>query len=422
MLQHHAGCCTSAQRATGLLFALMATFLLIASLSQPAQSQTFNVIHNFTGGPDGGQPAAGPTLDRSGNLYGTAFYGGNFNNCASGCGVVYKLTLHGSSWTLNPLYSFTGAGDGALPYYGAVTIGADGTLYGTTSSGGISESGTVFNVHPRAAACASIICPWMDTTVHQFGNGNDGFTSTSGVIFDAAGNLYGTTYRGGASGNGTVWQATRSGQTWTESVIYNFAGTTDGVNPAGTLTMDSAGNLYGTTYGGGANGWGTVFKLTTSGSGWTKTILYNFQNGNDGRAPVGGVVLDPAGNIYGGTAFGGQNGGGAVYELSPSDGGYTINVLYGFSGVAGPYNNLTIDAGGNLYGTTYRDGADLAGSVFKLTQSNGNWTLTSLHDFTGGNDGGYPTSSVAVDAHGNVFGTASSGGSNNQGVAFEITP
>ena len=109
MLQHHAGGCTSA-RATGLGFALVATLLLIASLSQSAQSQTFSVIHNFTGGPDGGQPAAGVTLDRSGNLYGTAFYGGNFNNCASGCGVVYKLTLHGSSWTLNPLYSFNGPG------------------------------------------------------------------------------------------------------------------------------------------------------------------------------------------------------------------------------------------------------------------------------------------------------------------------
>ena len=303
-----------------------------------------------------------------------------------------------------------------------MTIGPDTTLYGTTSSGGIGESGTVFNVHARPAACASIICPYLDTTVHQFGSGNDGFTPTSGVIFDAAGNLYGTTYRGGASGNGTVWQATRSGQNWTESVIYNFAGTSDGVNPAGTLTMDSAGNLYGTTYSGGANGWGTVFKLTNSGSGWTKTILYNFQNGNDGRAPVGGVVFDQAGNIYGGTAFGGQNGGGAVYQLVPSGGGYTINVLYGFSGVAGPYNNLTFDASGNLYGTTYRDGADLAGSVFRLTQSGGNWTLTDLHDFTNGSDGGYPTSSVAVDAHGDVFGTASSGGSNNQGVVFEITP
>jgi uncharacterized repeat protein (TIGR03803 family) len=150
-------------------------------------------------------------------------------------------------------------------------------------------------------------------------------------------------------------------------------------------------------------------------------VIYNFQNANDGRAPAGGVIFDQAGNLYGGTVFGGVNSGGVVYELSPSGGNWTLTTLYSFSGIAGPYNTLTF-ANGTLYGTTYRDGANLAGSVFKLTQSGGTWTFTDLHDFTNANDGGYPTSSVGVDAHGDAFGTASSGGSSGQGVVFEITP
>lgn len=421
-MQHHAGCFALAQRSAKMAFALVAAFFLVASLSYPAQSQTYAVLHNFTGGQDGGQPAAGPTLDASGNLYGTTFNGGNQNGCASGCGGVYKLMHRNSSWVLSPLYSFTGAGDGALPDYGAVTFGRDGTVYGTTSSAGLDESGTVFNLRPRATACASILCPWTDTTVHQFGTGNDGLQPLGSVVFDAAGNMYGTTYLGGTAGMGTVFEATRSGQNWTESVIYNFAGGSDGANPVAGLIFDTGGNLYGTTYSGGANGWGTVFKLSPSGSGWTKTILYNFQNANDGRAPAGGVIFDQAGNLYGGTVFGGANSGGVVYELSPSGGNWTLTTLYSFSGVAGPYNKLTFDDSGNLYGTTYRDGADLAGSVFKLTQSGGNWTFIDLYDFTGANDGGYPTSSVAVDAQGVVYGTASSGGNKGQGVVFEIAP
>ena len=156
----------------------------------------------------------GPTLDASGNLYGTTFSGGNKSDCASGCGAVYKLTHHSSSWVLSPLYSFTGAGDGALPEYGAVTLGPDSAPYDTTSSGALDESGTIFNVRPRATACPTTICPWTENTVHQFGTGNDGLQPLGSVIFDAAGNLYGTTYLGGASGMGTVFEATRSGQNW----------------------------------------------------------------------------------------------------------------------------------------------------------------------------------------------------------------
>ena len=421
MLQLQAGCLASAQRPGRILLAITAAVLFVSSLPRLAQGQTYTVIHNFTNGQDGGQPAAGPTLDRGGNLYGTALYGGS-QNCATGCGIVYKLARHGNSWLLNSLYAFTGAGDGALPYYGALALGPDGTPYGTTFGGGINQSGVIFNLKPHPTNCATTNCSWIDTTVHQFGLGNDGFSPTSGVVFDAAGNFYGTTFSGGSSGNGAVYEATRSGGVWTESVIYNFGGGNDGANPVASLSFDSVGNLYGTTYAGGTSGFGTVFKLTHSGGAWTKSVLYNFQNGSDGRAPSGGVLFDRAGNLYGSTVFGGANGGGTLYELTPSGGNWTLNTLYSFSGVAGPYNNLTMDANGNLYGTTYRDGANQVGSVFKLTPSNGSWMFSTLHDFTDGNDGGYPTSSVAVDSSGNIYGTASSGGSDNQGVVFEITP
>jgi uncharacterized repeat protein (TIGR03803 family) len=189
------------------------------------------------------------------------------------------------------------------------------------------------------------------------------------------------------------------------------------------VTVDDHGNLYGTTSLGGANGGGVVYELSPSGSGWKQTVLYTFQGLSDGQNPVGGVVLDPAGNLYGTTFDGGINGGGTVYQLSPSGGGWTFTVLYSFSGgYGGPYNKLTLDAKGNIYGFTNGDGANGLGSVFKLTPANGGWTFTGLYDFVGGTEGASPYGSVAVDSDGNVFGTAAVGGSQNQGVVFEITP
>jgi uncharacterized repeat protein (TIGR03803 family) len=413
MLQLKANRSASSKNLTRLSLALITMFFVLAGASRPAHSQTYTVIHNFTG-TDGSSPYAGPTVDASGHVYGTTYLGG-----ATGNGSVYKLSLHGSSWLLSPLYSF-GGGDGSGPGFGAVTIGPDGTLYGTTEGGGI--FGAAFNVRPRAAACASVICPWMNSTVHLFGRGSDGAQPLAGVTFDSAGNLYGTTSEGGATGNGTVWQATHSGQSWTESVIYSFAGGSDAAGPVSGVRFDAAGNLYGTSSFGGANGLGAVYKLTRSGSGWTEAVIYNFQGANDGQNPVGGVVPDAAGNLYGTTFFGGANGGGTVYKLSPSGGGWTLTTLYSLSGGGGPYNYLTFDAAGNIYGTTNRDGAIGDGSVFKLSPNGGGWTFTDLYDFTNGTDGGFPYGSVAVDAHGNIFGTTSSGGSNNQGVVFEITP
>ena len=397
-----------ALRTTVFPFALMTLLLLLAGVSQPAESQTYKVIYNFTGnGSDGATPYGGPTLDRSGNLYGTTYLGGTY-----GSGSVYRLSPRGSSWTYSSLYSFKGASDGAGPAFGSLVIGGNRALFGTTEAGG--NFGTAF------AVCN---CPGREIVLHRFGTGTDGAQPIGGVVLDAAGNFFGTTSLGGAFANGTVFGAKRSGSTWTEAVLYSFTGGDDGASPPAGVTVDANGNLYGTTSFGGVNGSGVVYQLSRSGSGWKQTVLYNFQGIDDGQNPVGGVVLDAAGNLYGTTFDGGINGGGTVYQLSPSDGGWIFTTLYSFSGgYGGPYNKLTLDSKGNIYGFTNGDGAFGLGSVFKLTPANGGWTFTDLYDFTGGSQGASPYGSVAVDGDGNVFGTAAVGGSQNQGLVFEIIP
>jgi len=188
------------------------------------------------------------------------------------------------------------------------------------------------------------------------------------------------------------------------------------------------GNLYGTTVFGGT-GHGTVYELVPAATTWHEKILYRFTGGNDGGNPTAGLTLDHAGNLWGATSFGGSDGGGTVFELTPSGSGWEFNLIYNFSGYGvqdGPYANLTIDQLGNVYGTTYSDGANRAGSVFKLTNSNGNWVYTDLHDFDG-TDGEYPLGSLAIDRSGNLYGTTVDGGYGDGctvdcGLAFEITP
>ena len=407
MLRGQSDCFTFARRAAVIIFVFMCAFSFVASMSQPAHSQTYKVIHNFTY-YGGATPYSGPVFDKFGNMWGAAYSGGSF-----GSGGVYRMSRHGSSWAYTLLYSLKGTPDGAGPAFGTLAIGPDGSLFGTTEGGGY--LGTAFVVCP-GTGCAS-----TESVVHSFGHGTDGNEPIGGVAFDTAGNFYGTTLLGGTLGNGTVWQAARSGKKWITRVIYNFgADTTDAVNPAAAPTVDPQGNVYGTTSFGGAFSSGAIYKLTPSGSGWTESVLYNFQGLDDGQNPVGGLILDLAGNLYGTTFDGGVNGGGTVYELSPSG---TFTTLYSFSGgYGGPYNKLTFDANGNLYGATNGEAAYGYGSVFKLTPGSGGWTLTDLYDFTNGADGGDPYGSVAVDSSGNVFGTAVTAGGNGQGVFFEITP
>ena len=395
------------RQAIFISFALLSMALFLVGASHPAQSQTYKVIYSFTGqGSDGSSPYGGPVLDSKGNLFGTTYTGGIY-----GSGSVYRLSPSGSSWTYSSLYSFKAGTDGVGPGFGSLAIGPGDVLFGTTEGGGY--FGTDFEIYPS---------PGREIQIHQFGKGMDGAQPIGGVVLDAAGNFYGTTSLGGAYGNGTVYEEKRSGHTWNESVIYSFTGGNDGTNPPSTVTVDALGNLYGTTSLGGADGYGVVYKLSPHGSSWEQSVLYTFQGLNDGQFPVGGVILDRAGNLYGTTFNGGVNGGGTVYELSPSASGWTFNTLYSFTGVyGGPYNKLTL-ANGNLYGFTEAGGANGLGSVFQLTPSGGGWTFSDLYDFTGGDDGAEPYGSVAVDSEGNIFGTTNEDGSFNQGVVFEITP
>jgi len=411
--------------AAGLALALVFALTLVAT--KPAQAQMFNIIYTFTGQNDGANPYAGVTMDRRGNLYGTTLAGGS-----AGYGAVFELKRSGSDWIVSPLYSFTGGNDGAQPR-ARVIIGPDGALYGTTFGGGGAGCagfgcGTVFNLRPPAFSCETAMCPWKETVLYRFTGGTDGGQPLGDLVFDQAGNIYGTTQEGGlphSCGNlgcGVVYELTRSGDSWTESALYQFSGGSDGDIPNGGVVFDHSGNLFGTTLSGGSNNFGTVFQLTPSGSGWTQKVLYSFQDSLDGSEPNAGVLFDSSGNLYGTTIFGGAGDGGTVFQLTPSGGNWTLSVVYGLTGNAGPFGNLSLDAAGNLYGTTYQDGAYVVGSGFKLTPSQGSWTYTSLHDFTGGNDGQYPLSNLIFDSRGNMYGTAAYGGANGYGVVLEITP
>ena len=394
-------------------------FALIVIATQAAKAQTFTVLHNFTDGGDEGYPSAGLTIDRAGNLYGTTNSGGGSS------GKVFKLTRSSFGWRLSPLYSFTGNDDGAFPA-ARVIFGPDRALFGTTYSGGGGCScGIVFNLRPSARAPSSALVPWTETVLYRFEDYPDGSNPSYGdLVFDRNGNLYGTTVFGGSGASGTVYQLTPSHDGWTESVIYSFTGGSDGGNPYAGVVFDKAGNLYGTTLQGGAYYNGAVFQLTPSGSGWTENILYSFQNGSDGAYPQGGLILDASGNFYGTTASGGQNRAGTVFKLTRSDGSWTFVPLYSFTGDygSGPVANLIMDQAGNLYGMTYGDRGPDYGTVFKLTPGGGSWTEIVLHRFANGDDGGSPYGSLVFDTDGNLYGTTSYGGAYDAGVVFEITP
>ena len=429
-----------------VLWITIAAMALLQGVATPtAQAQTFTVIHSFSAAPDGANPPVGLTLDPQGNLYGVTGGGGNLGgNCGSlGCGTVFKMRRAGSGWIMTPLYRFSGP-DGLSPH-GRLTFGPDGTLYGTTYAGqGDSCScGNVFNLRPSPTRPATPFTPWLETVIHQFSPyGGDGFAPEGDVVFDHDGNLYGTTLVGGNDqcgglGCGTVYELSPSAGGWIENVIYPLTGTGDGKEPADGPVLDLSGNLFVTSTEGEYDDnaqWGSVFELSPSASGWTESTLHTFQNGS-GVVPEAGLIIDTAGNLYGATAAtSGNGGGGTIYQLTPYGGGWSFENLYTFSGGGsgrtGPVARLLMDAAGNLYGTTYAVGAYGKGSVFKLSPGGGGWTLTTLHDFTGGSDGANPEGGLVMDANGNLFGTTFAGGkvsSNCQGtqytcgVVFEIS-
>ena len=398
-----------------LVFAMMAYGTLAWAASE-------TVLHSFGSAGDGAYPFAGLTMDANGNLYGTASAGGSSNQCGGmGCGVVYRLMpAGGGSWNYGVLHSFT-ANEGGNPY-STVAIDRTGALYGTTlyyASG----CGTVFSLTPGSGGT------WSESTVHRFTCGNDGFSSY-GVVFDSTGRLYGTAYAGGANEHGLVFYlAHQSALKWDELVLHAFNGA-DGGSPAGNLIFDASGNIYGTTYEGAPGLTGVVFKLSPSGgAGWSESVLYAFQGtgftaGPDGVNPVAGVVADAEGNLYGTCDYGGPANLGAVFELSPKgDGTWTETVLHTFSGGSDgghPYAGVILDQQGNLYGTT-QGGAGSNGTVYKMSRgSNGQWTETILYAFQGGTDGSTPYGALVMDSSGNLYGTTAFGGQYGGGVVFEI--
>ena len=428
--QHRVWGCGISLRAAVAGLALVAGFGLTVVATPAAQAQTYKVIHNFTGGGDGGDPSAGLTIDRAGNLYGTNSVGG------TGYGNVFKLQRAGSNWTLNSLYNFAGSNDGAGPNLAPVVFGPDGSLYGTTYKaaegvcGGGNGCGTVFKLQPPLKACKSALCPWQETVLYRFTGGSDGGNPEGPLVFDHTGNLYGTARAGGTSGCvgagcGTVYKLTKSGSNWTQSVLYTFTGGSgDQGLPDSGVIFDPSGNLYGTAQGCYSGFYGTVFQLTPAGSGWTYATIFNFPGGIGG-CPVAGLVLDQSGELYGALALDS----GAVFDATFS-GSWAFHLAYTLSGPAGqacgPFGALVMDSAGNLYGTTACDGANDLGSVFKLTPSSGTWTYTDLHDFNG-SDGSNPYSNLVFDSSGNLYGTASTGGTGSAcaggcGVVFEITP
>ncbi len=396
---------------------LCALLLIAMCATLPAQAQTLTTLHTFTGQMDGAAPQGLVAIDHTGNVYGSAPEGGSH-----GGGAVFRSSYRNGARTFTPLYDFQRGQDGSDPEAG-VTLGPDGALYGTTLFGGGSGCtenmgcGTVFKLTPPTTFCRMVLCSWDETVIYHDVDPSDPCCFFGGVIVDNAGNIYGMS-QGGGNGNcfgmgcGTVYKLTPSGGNYTLSVIYNFQGGNDGAAPLGNLTMDAAGNLYGTATYGGQFGYGTVFKLVHSAGGYTFQLLYTFTDGSDGVMPQGNVVLDSAGNLYGASGDGG-----GIFQITPF-GTYTlIDPILG--GLQSPIN---IDAAGVIYGTTYAGGTRDDGTIFKLGYSNGVWTHTTLHSF-GGNDGALPLSGVGFDASGNLYGTTTyAGGPADDGTLWQLTP
>ncbi len=392
--------------------AIFTAILFVTSTRAAAQEQ---VLHSFANnGTDGLDPDGGAIFDAAGNLYGTTWAGGTYDG-----GTVYELTpAAGGGWTEKVLHSFNNNGtDAAYPAAGLI-FDAAGNLYSTTAGGGAYRNGAVFELTPTAGG------GWTEKVLYSFnGNGTGGDAPYSGLVFDAVGNLYGTTYYGGTYSGGTVFELSpQAGGGWTEKVLHSFGNGTDASAPFSGLTFDTAGNLYGTSEIGGADSAGTVYELSPqAGGGWTEKVLYSFaNNGTDGTVPRAGVIFDAAGNLYGTAFAGGAYKLGALFELTPAGGGtWTEKVLHSFgNGTDGadPYAMLVFDTAGNLYGTTYQGGSYGGGTVFRFNAQG----EVLLHSFSGA-DGSEPFAGLIFDAAANLYGTTTSGGASNVGTVYEIT-
>ena len=384
------------RRYVTMMLAVLSAMLLAATHSALAQSET--VLYSFgSQAGDGANPGCCLILDKQSNLYGTTNYGG-----AYGFGTIFRLTPSNEETVL---YSF-GVAD-IVPSPAALIRDQQGNFYGTTVGGGANDEGTVFKLASNGTV----------TVLHNFGSqAGDGTLPGWDLVLDKQNNLYGTTNYGGAYGSGTLYRLTSNGN---ETVLYSFgAQAGDATVPSGRLTFDKQGNLYGATSTGGAYGSGTVFKLTPSGD---ETVLYSFGGQAGDFNPGLELILDKQGNLYGTTGSGGAYNSGTVYRLAPTG---DITVLHSF-GQSGdgifPIGYLILDKQGNLFGTTYdSNSAQGHGTVFKLSPA-GDETVLHVFGVQPG-DGIHPIWNLAFDKQGNIYGVTSEGGANGYGTLFRVTP
>lgn len=427
----------SVKRSLAALVRLGITVAAITlTLALNAQAQTETMLYSFVGGTDGSYPYGGLVADSAGNLYGTTQFGGDLGFCKGvGCGTIFELSPNGQGgWTKNVLHNFIST-DGAYPMGGLILDGS-GSLYGTTENGGASDDGVAFRLSPNSSG------GWDETVLHSF-NGSDGAQPRGTLAFDARGSLYGTTTFGGLnrcapfSGCGSVFELTpTSSGPWKETIIHRFTGGRAGGNPESGVALDTAVDIFGTLEFGGmvqkgcpSSGCGLVYELTPNSFGrFTFNQLHAFQGGTDGATPIAGVTVDIAsGHVFGTTEFGGAKGLGVVYELSHDGNGWSEKELHSFYENASndggePWAGVVFDKVGNLYGVTYNGGLFDGGAAYKLTPSVSGWNETVLYNFS---LFATPFSNVTIGSSGRVFGTTADGGSssncvNGCGQVFEI--
>ncbi|HET9794475.1 MAG TPA: choice-of-anchor tandem repeat GloVer-containing protein, partial [Thermoanaerobaculia bacterium] len=349
---------------------------------------SLQVLYSFTNGSDGSQPFAGLTADPDGNLYGVASAGGD-----SGAGTVFELVRTDSSYAFRRLYSFSGGEDGAEPVAGLV-IDRAGNLYGSTARGGAGGSGTVFELGAGPSG-------YSLTTLYAFsavssGTNADGAFPEAPLLRDRFGNLFGTAAGGGPSGDGAVFELARGNAGYSFSVLHALGGGGDGAFPVGGLVSDRAGNLFGTASGNPAAGlWGTVFEISSVSRSPVYRTLYAFQDGNDGALPYASLIIDSSGDLIGTAAAGGESGAGTIFELAPAGSDFAFRLLYSFAGGFDgglPAGGVAADSAGRLYGTTMSDGLFGWGTVFALSPP------PSADDRVVFTDAGAPVA-IALSAH-----------------------
>jgi uncharacterized repeat protein (TIGR03803 family) len=404
-----------------------ALLALTFGLATTAWASNETVLWNFSkSNGDGAYPWSNVLIsDSNGNFYGVT--GGGGTNSA---GMVFELSPDGhGGYSETVLYDFKGfgSGDGATPY-GSLARDAAGNLYGTTQGGGANSTGAVYMLSPKSGG------GWTERILYSFSasGATDGASPSGGVILGKNQTLYGTTTYGGAYSSGTVFQLSKTQSGITEKVLHNFGTAGDGAFPYDPVVADPAGNLYGATSIGGASGSGCVYRLSLQNGSWKESVLHSFTgtNGDGSGMYYVGLIGDKSRDIYGTTAFGGTNGTGTVWELvySKSSNSYSEKILYSFGAISSgdanyPYGGLVMDGAGTLYGTTEQGGSTQnSGAVFKLTKSGSSWTESIVHNFSGGSsDGQDPSGNLLLGSDGNLYGMAQFGGSSNDGIVYSVT-